>query len=154
MGRPTPDESGAPPVAIGFSTCHSSSLERPSQLCIATARQRSSNAGPANPYGWTDSPLGALRMTRNAPHRGGLHPGGDEATSGEEDVEALHPGEAIVVPKGVRHRVDIREPCHLVHITRGRAADTATLTTVASRTSAKNRMPRPGSRRTKNGTRG
>ena len=77
------------------------------------------NAGPANPYGSTDSPLGVLRITRNGPHRGELHPGGDEATSAEEQVEALHPGEAIVVPKGVWHRVDIREPSRLVHITPG-----------------------------------
>jgi hypothetical protein len=63
--------------------------------------------------------LCALRMNRKAPHRGELRPGGDEATSGEERVEALHPGEAIVVPKGVWHRVDIREPSHLVLITPG-----------------------------------
>ncbi len=77
-------------------------------------------------------------MTENAPHRGELHPDGDEllylisgrvdvilevgggeATAGEEHIEALHPGEAIVVPRGVWHRVDIREPSHLVHITPG-----------------------------------
>ncbi len=82
--------------------------------------------------------VGAPSMTQNAPHRGELHPdgdellfvisgridviledGGDEHTVGAERIEAVHAGQAIVVPKGVWHRVEIREPSRMVHITPG-----------------------------------
>jgi quercetin dioxygenase-like cupin family protein len=48
-----------------------------------------------------------------------LEDGGDVETVGEQRVEALQPGDAIVVPRGVWHRVDVREPSHLVHVTPG-----------------------------------
>jgi mannose-6-phosphate isomerase-like protein (cupin superfamily) len=91
--------------------------------------------GPVRVDGFT---VGAPLMTGNAPHRGEMHPdgdellylvsgridvitedGGDEATVGAECVEPLLPGQAIIVPRGVWHRVDVREPSRLVHITPG-----------------------------------
>ena len=82
--------------------------------------------------------VGAPLMTRSAPHRGELHPdgdellfvisggvdvileeGGDEHNAGVERVEAVRAGQAFVVPKGVWHRVEVREPSRLVHITPG-----------------------------------
>src|SRR6266496_3854430 len=76
--------------------------------------------------------IGAPFMTRNAPHGGEMHPDGDEVLfliSGrvdvlleEDDTEnivSVGPGQAVVVPKGVWHRVLIREPSQLLHITPG-----------------------------------
>ncbi len=76
--------------------------------------------------------VGAPLMTRNAPHNGEMHPDGDELLyliSGrvdvvlEEDAQEhsveLAPGQAIVVPRGVWHRVLLREPSQLLHITPG-----------------------------------
>jgi mannose-6-phosphate isomerase-like protein (cupin superfamily) len=81
--------------------------------------------------------VGAPHMTADAPHRGELHPDGDELLyliSGSVDVvlddgdqdhvgaeitTRLEPGQAFVVPKGVWHRVHVREPSHFVHITPG-----------------------------------
>jgi mannose-6-phosphate isomerase-like protein (cupin superfamily) len=93
--------------------------------------------GPVRVDGFS---VGAPLMTGNAPHRGEMHPdgdellylvsgridviteaGGDEANVGAEHVETLRPGQAILVPRGVWHRVDVREPSRLVHITPGPA---------------------------------
>ena len=82
--------------------------------------------------------IGAPRITGDAPHDGEMHPDGDEllylvsgridviledggtqATVGTEHVQTLRAGEAIIVPRGVWHRVDVREPSRLVHITPG-----------------------------------
>ena len=48
-----------------------------------------------------------------------LEDGGDREHVGAERVEEVHAGQAIVVPKGVWHRVDVREPSRMVHITPG-----------------------------------
>jgi quercetin dioxygenase-like cupin family protein len=81
--------------------------------------------------------VGAPHMERSAPHRGELHPDGDELlylisgrvnvvlddgdldNVGTETVTALEPGQAFVVPQGVWHRVEVLEPSHFVHITPG-----------------------------------
>ena len=76
--------------------------------------------------------IGAPVMTRNAPHNGEMHPDGDEVLyliawrvdvvleeDGAESIVEVTPGEAIVVPKGVWHRVVVREPSQLLHITPG-----------------------------------
>jgi mannose-6-phosphate isomerase-like protein (cupin superfamily) len=81
--------------------------------------------------------VGAPYLTGDAPHRGELHPDGDELlyvisgsvdvvlddgdleTVGAETTTTLEPGQAFVVPKGVWHRVHVREPSHFVHITPG-----------------------------------
>jgi mannose-6-phosphate isomerase-like protein (cupin superfamily) len=81
--------------------------------------------------------VGAPLMTQNPPHRGEVHPDGDELlyvisgraevvlddgdqdTVGTETRTELVAGQAFLVPRGVWHRVDVREPTHLVHITPG-----------------------------------
>jgi mannose-6-phosphate isomerase-like protein (cupin superfamily) len=82
--------------------------------------------------------VGAPLLTSNPPHRGEMHPDGDEllylvsgridvileeggtqATVGTEHIQSLRAGEALIVPRGVWHRVDVREPSRLVHITPG-----------------------------------
>jgi quercetin dioxygenase-like cupin family protein len=84
--------------------------------------------------------VGVPLMERSAPHRGELHPDGDELlylisgrvdvvlddgdqeTVGAETVTELAPGQAFVVPKGVWHRVVVHEPSRFVHITPGPAS--------------------------------
>ena len=76
--------------------------------------------------------IGAPRMTREPPHSGEMHPDGDEVlflVSGKvnvviEDQEpprqvGLLPGQAVVVPRGVWHRVRLLEPSQLLYITPG-----------------------------------
>ncbi len=83
---------------------------------------------PAEVDGMT---IGIARMSRNSPHGGEMHPDGDEVLyliSGRvrvvfelaafEDVDLL-PGQGLVVPKGVWHRVDILEPCEIMYATPG-----------------------------------
>ena len=75
--------------------------------------------------------FGVATMSENSPHGGEMHPDGDEVLylisgranvvfldSTEEDVE-IRPGDGLVVPKGVWHRVDILEPCQIVYLTPG-----------------------------------
>ena len=76
--------------------------------------------------------IGAPTMTRNAPHGGEMHPDGDELLylisgavsvvlelpDGTKTLE-VSPGQAVIVPKGVWHRVLIHEPSQLVHLTPG-----------------------------------
>ena len=82
--------------------------------------------------------VGVADLTENPPHRGELHPDGDELlylVSGRVDViveeggteeavgterrHALTGGQAFVVPRGAWHRVDVVEPCRLVYVTPG-----------------------------------
>ncbi|MET0902130.1 MAG: cupin domain-containing protein [Acidimicrobiales bacterium] len=81
--------------------------------------------------------VGAPLMEHSAPHRGEVHPDGDEllyVVSGRVDVvlddgdqdevgtetrTEVVAGQAYLVPRGVWHRVDVKEPTHLVHITPG-----------------------------------
>lgn len=76
--------------------------------------------------------IGAPMLTGDAPHAGEMHPDGDELLylvsgavsvrlelpAGDLTVE-LAAGEAIVVPKGVWHRISLREPGTLIHLTPG-----------------------------------
>ena len=75
--------------------------------------------------------IGVATMHENSPHGGEMHPDGDEVLylisgrakvvfldSGEKDIELL-PGDGLVVPRGVWHRVDILEPCQIVYATPG-----------------------------------
>lgn len=75
--------------------------------------------------------FGVATMTENSPHGGERHPDGDEILyliagrarvvfldSDDDDLEML-PGDGLVVPKGVWHRVDILEPCQIVYATPG-----------------------------------
>jgi mannose-6-phosphate isomerase-like protein (cupin superfamily) len=66
------------------------------------------------------------------PHAGEMHPDGDEILvlvsgqidlvlenwSGHENIPVF-PGQAVVVPRGVWHRVTSRQPGRLLHITPG-----------------------------------
>ena len=79
----------------------------------------------------------AASIAGPGPHRGEVHPDGDEllyVVSGrmelildEGDQHAvgietkvlLRAGEAYVVPRGVWHRVEALEPSHLIHVTPG-----------------------------------
>lgn len=72
-----------------------------------------------------------------SPHRGEMHPDGDEllylvsgaievvfddgdgATVGAETTVALRDGDAVIVPRGVWHRIEVVEPAYFVHVTPG-----------------------------------
>ena len=69
--------------------------------------------------------IGIADMSENSPHGGEMHPDGDEVLyliSGRvkvvfeaeafDDVD-MQPGDGLVVPKGVWHRVDILEPSRI-----------------------------------------
>lgn len=75
--------------------------------------------------------FGVATMLENSPHSGERHPDGDEVLylisgrvrvvfldSAEEDID-VRPGDGLVVPKGMWHRVDILEPSQIVYLTPG-----------------------------------
>ena len=79
--------------------------------------------------------IGVATMSENAPHGGEMHPDGDEVLyliSGQvrvvfedenlEDME-MNPGDGMIVPKGVWHRVDILQPCQILYATPGPGGD-------------------------------
>jgi mannose-6-phosphate isomerase-like protein (cupin superfamily) len=94
-------------------------------------------APPGKPLRIDGFTVGAPLLTSNPPHRGELHPDGDELLYlvsghvdvilddgdqdhvGTERVVSVRAGEAFLVPRGVWHRVELREPSRLVHITPG-----------------------------------
>ena len=82
--------------------------------------------------------IGAVTVDEGpGPHRGEMHPDGDEflhvvsgsmnlilddgevENIGRETVVVLRAGEACVVPRGVWHRLVAHEPSYLVHVTPG-----------------------------------
>lgn len=75
--------------------------------------------------------FGVATMSENSPHGGEMHADGDEVLylisgranvvflDGTEDDVEMRPGDGLVVPKGVWHRVDIIEPCQIVYLTPG-----------------------------------
>ncbi len=106
----------------------------PAADTIGLSRSLTAEKVPARP----DPPVpvdgvtfGVANMSQNAPHGGEMHPDGDEILylvsgkirvvlldSDADDVELL-PGNGMVVPRGVWHRVDILEPCEIVYVTPG-----------------------------------
>jgi mannose-6-phosphate isomerase-like protein (cupin superfamily) len=76
--------------------------------------------------------IGAPVVTSDAPHDGEVHPDGDELLylisgamslhleypDGDVEVE-LRAGQAVVVPQGIWHKLTLREPGQLLHITPG-----------------------------------
>jgi quercetin dioxygenase-like cupin family protein len=105
--------------------------------------EQASGRPPHRINGYT---IGAPELTADAPHDGEVHPDGDELLylisgavtvrlelpAGERTVE-LGAGDALVVPKGIWHRVTLREPGRLVHITPGPHGDHRPLKDVAPR---------------------
>lgn len=86
---------------------------------------------PDPPFPVDGVTFGVAKMSENSPHDGEMHPDGDEILylisgranvifldSPAEDVE-MRPGDGLVVPKGVWHRVDILAPCEIVYMTPG-----------------------------------
>ena len=85
--------------------------------------------GPPRIDGYT---VGAPWISSEPPHAGEMHPDADELLylvsgrvrvrleleDGERDIE-LGPDQALVVPRGVWHRILIDEPGRLVHVTPG-----------------------------------
>lgn len=79
--------------------------------------------------------VGIVTMSEDAPHRGEVHPDGDEllyVISGrvrvtcESDPEGgifLGPGQGCIVPKGEWHKVSILETTQMIHITPGPNGD-------------------------------
>jgi quercetin dioxygenase-like cupin family protein len=79
--------------------------------------------------------IGFVSVTRDAPHKGEVHPDGDEIlyvisgrlrVIGESEpnkVLNLGPGDACIVRKGEWHRVIMLEPAQLIHITPGPRGD-------------------------------
>ncbi len=106
----------------------------PSSHTVGLGRDLSATTMPEQP----DPPLpfdgmtfGVATMSENSPHGGERHPDGDEVLylvsgharivfldSNENDID-IHPGDGLVVPRGVWHRVDIIEPCQIVYLTPG-----------------------------------
>lgn len=75
--------------------------------------------------------IGIATMSENSPHGGEMHPDGDETLylidghvrvvfedPAFEDVD-LQPGDGLIVPKGVWHRVDILSPSRILYATPG-----------------------------------
>jgi quercetin dioxygenase-like cupin family protein len=79
--------------------------------------------------------VGIVNLTHDAPHKGEVHPDGDEilyVISGklritlESEPDAafdLGPGEACIIPKGEWHLVSLLEHTQLLHITPGPNGD-------------------------------
>lgn len=101
---------------------------------VAIKRDMSAETMPAQPDpaipvdGYS---FGVATMTENSPHDGEMHPDGDEVlylvsgrvgvtleTDPVQELEML-PGDGLIVPKGVWHRVDILEPSQIVYLTPG-----------------------------------
>lgn len=99
-------------------------------LSVAT---RAHKAGP--PERIKGMTVGILTLTHDAPHRGEMHPDGDEIlyviagklrVTGESEPNRpleLGPGEACIVPKGEWHLVNVLEPTQMIHITPGPNGD-------------------------------
>ena len=86
---------------------------------------------PDPPIPFEGMTFGVAMMSENSPHNGEMHPDGDEVLylisgrikvvfpdSAEEDID-VSPGDGVVVPKGMWHRVDIIEPSQIVYLTPG-----------------------------------
>lgn len=106
----------------------------PINQTVAIRRDMSAATMPARPDpaipvdGYT---FGVATMSENSPHDGEMHPDGDEVlylidgkvrviveTDPVQELEML-PGDGMIVPKGVWHRVDIIEPSQIVYLTPG-----------------------------------
>jgi len=86
---------------------------------------------PDPPFPVAGATFGVATMSENSPHAGEMHPDGDEILylisgrvkvvfldSPVDDIDVL-PGDGLVVPPGMWHRVDILEPSQIVYLTPG-----------------------------------
>ena len=109
-------------------------LFNPSTHTIGLSRDLVASKVPERP----DPPIpiegitfGVATMSENSPHNGEMHPDGDEILylisgrvkvvfldSPQEDID-VRPGDGLVVPKRMWHRVDIIEPSQIVYLTPG-----------------------------------
>ncbi len=106
----------------------------PGEFAVALSRSFSATTIPerADPQIPVDGAVfGVATMTENSPHAGERHPDGDEVLyliSGRirvvftddpvPDIDVA-PGDGLLVPKGLWHRVDILEPSQIVYLTPG-----------------------------------
>ena len=86
---------------------------------------------PDPPVPFSGLTFGVATMSENSPHNGERHPDGDEIlylisgkvrvvfVDGDADDIDVNPGDGLVVPKGVWHRVDILEASQIVYLTPG-----------------------------------
>ncbi len=95
-------------------------------LMAVKVSQRSDHSNPIE-----GTMFGVATMSKNSPHDGERHPDGDEVLylisgrvrvvfpdSTVDDID-VKPGDGLVVPKGMWHRVDILEPSQIVYVTPG-----------------------------------
>ena len=89
--------------------------------------------------------IGAPQLTGDAPHDGEVHPDGDEILylisgavsvrlelpDGDQHID-LATGDALVVPQGVWHKITLRRPGQLFHITPGPDGDARVPTKLGS----------------------
>ena len=99
-------------------------------LSVTTRPQR-----PGPPTRIDGMTVGIITIENDAPHRGEVHPDGDEIlyvvsgcirVTGESEPNAaieLHAGDACIVPKGEWHLVHVLEKTQLIHITPGPNGD-------------------------------
>ena len=106
----------------------------PKNQTVAIKRDLTAETMPARPDpaipvdGYT---FGVATMSENSPHDGEMHPDGDEVlylisgkvrvtleTDPVQELDVL-PGDGLIVPKGIWHRVDILEPSQIVYLTPG-----------------------------------
>ena len=106
----------------------------PKNQTVAINRDLTAETMPASPDpaipvdGYT---FGVASMSENSPHDGEMHPDGDEVlylisgkvrvtleTDPVQELDML-PGDGMIVPKGIWHRVDIVEPSQIVYLTPG-----------------------------------
>jgi mannose-6-phosphate isomerase-like protein (cupin superfamily) len=90
---------------------------------------------PGPPERIDGATIGFVSVTGDPPHRGEVHPDGDEIlyvisgrlrVIGESDPTAaieIGAGDACIVPKGEWHQVIMIEPAQLIHITPGPRGD-------------------------------
>ncbi len=89
--------------------------------------------------------IGAPQLAGDAPHDGEVHPNGDEVlylisgavsvrlelADGDQHIEVAA-GDALVVPQGVWHKITMRQPGQLLHITPGPDGDARMRTQLGS----------------------
>lgn len=109
-------------------SCHVFDIHRDLSICTRATR-------PGPPERIDGMTVGIVTMDHDAPHRGEVHPDGDEIlyvisgrvrVTGESEPDAaieLGPGEACIVPRGEWHLVSLLERTQLLHITPGPHGD-------------------------------